>query len=312
VKRSYWTGFLTGAIRGRLSARIRSEDGQARGFAALNDQASGPTLIRFAGKMDAETALIRLFPMSAVGPRVSLDGRVDLTRRTEGVPEPWASDFRGTWFTDAGLGGHIFLRPSSWTDVVPRILLTRLTLFASRIVPVIYVALLVAIAVATLLGRVELSYAALVLLLLPALYVLRRYLEELIIVFRRGGVKRLGFMELAEEQREPTPEISPALLDAQEKSVRFLVLNGFLARATKAVLVILAKRQQVTRKEFDGLALSLGIPTEKVDVTLEALMSSGCVTPIGDLIAITSLGFEYVSWLERTALPPSPFTADQT
>ena len=108
-------------------------------------------------------------------------------------------------------------------------------------------------------------------------------------------MKKAGPFEFDLEQNPPTEQIiAAARLQAQE-SIVFAHLNQFFVLRTKMLLAVLAHSTGgISIADFQGLAVSFGVPAENVDVTISALVQANCAQIQNERIFPTALGQRYV------------------
>ncbi len=307
----FWEGSVFGSNRGRILLRLFPKDSQIDGSAVLFDDLFGRTRIGIqgtavrdqAGKLVGQLALCRF---SGIAPRSSLSGQCTLTI------DPTAGKASGTWDTDIASG---------WIDLAsiatPTITGTTLTWvrwqwsnFAARgvlLLPYVYAAVLALIllldthilqAVADslfashlsqTLDRFQFSTIDLIIVLLPAPFLLQRHIARLLILF---GVERLsiGPIQLAAPRVSLTGDLAGSL-------------DRFFALSTKILLLWLAGKDRVEMVELRTRAQQLGAPTVP---TLTALIVSGCAIVDGQYVIASDLGRDYAAYLMRRVREACP------
>jgi hypothetical protein len=305
----FWSGHLTGTNRGRLLVRLAQHGQSLDAEAIFYDQAFGPTLASLVGTMDGLRAELRIVDMRAGAPVSALDGHFVLTFN-EGFGQA-----TGTWQTDIGTTGYLLLRPvSRWRPgwwVRRRVLAAALLLWnAGRLLlPALYALALVAVIVLTLAGKIALPYSVLVLLLLPGVFILQGRFALLINTLR---LRRVGPVEFEQNAQPPmSVELLGHILQHVEATVRrtmvFFFLDGFLVPRTKVMLAWLSDRQTATREEFAVTAASVGVPSDNLDATIGALISTGLVALTEGRLTVQPLGREYLLHVAQSL--PAPASA---
>lgn len=149
-------------------------------------------------------------------------------------------------------------------------------------------------------SKVQVSYPNVVLLLIPAPYIFRRQLAELVQLFRASGVRKFGPLEFQPLLTEDIRRVITQLIAQHvQETVAFVVLDGFLVVRTKLALIWLNQNQAVDRAQFNGYATAIGIAADNLDATWDALIVSGCCTLVEGRLAITDFGRRYVAYLTR-------------
>jgi hypothetical protein len=301
----FWTGHLTGTNRGRLLVRMRQREQRLDADAILYDQAFGPTLVSLVGILDGLRAELRIVGMQSGAPVSPLDGVLVLAFA------PGFTQATGTWQTDIGTAGHVLLRPSSrwrmgWWFRRAAWRTGLLVWNGGRVLaPALYALTIVAVVVLTLAGITTLPYSVLVLLLLPAIFLLQGRVALLITTLR---VRRVGPVEFEQNPQPPLPieVFTQHVEETVRRSMVFFFLDGFLVPRTKVLLGWLADRDTATRDEFDVTAVSLGVPQDNLDATITALTSTGLVVANEGRLTIQLFGRNYVQHVVQSLPPPAP------
>ncbi len=266
-----WRGYLTGTNRGRLWLRMKEGREGVRGCALFLDQMLGQSVIRLEGSRSDRNVELRILSFQSLAPLAAnpLDGRVKFELAED------LKSATGTWHTDIGTNGSGSVSlgglPGSFQA---RLAAARLRFFWRRHLPSLYtllVGLLVALAASE---RAKLSTPILILILVPAPYVFRRHIAELIHAFR---LRRLGPVEFR-EQGPVSAEVRAAISTATQEAVRFALTDGYFVPRTKQVLLSLVQSRTLTRPDFEKLCAGLGITDENVEATWQALLVAGCAT----------------------------------
>ena len=290
----FWVGRLTGTNRGTLAFKLK----KTRAKLALKDQTWGSTIVHFEGQISENRAefesvdCIGYAPIMPSFVKVSLQIEQDLSKAT------------GDWQTDIGTTGSFTLvkaKRFSWWKKYFEVLIC---LLLHRWGPTFYVAILILVASIDIFSTFATTYPTLVLLLVPAPYVFRHQLLELIESFRSGGVKRLGPLELQEQTQRPSgvggsPWVAPT---GSADSV-FQVLNQTFVPQTKMILLWLALAHlagsNITSSDFDDFAERLNVRNDNRQATWDVLQQNLCMTVSDDRVQITVLGSAYANYLSR-------------
>ncbi len=290
----FWVGRLTGTNRGTLALKLKKN----RAKLALKDQTWGSSIVHFEGQVSENRAEFESVDCIGYAPimpsfiKVSLQIEKDLSKAT------------GDWQTDIGTTGSFTLvkaKRFSWWKKYFEVLIS---LLLHRWGPTFYVAILILVASIDIFSTFATTYPTLVLLLVPAPYVFRHQLLELIESFRSGGVKRLGPLELQEQTQRPSgvggsPWVAPT---GSADSV-FQVLNQTFVPQTKMILLWLALAHlagsNITSSDFDDFAESLNVRNEYRQNTWDVLQQNLCLTVSDDRVQITVLGSAYANYLSQ-------------
>ncbi len=287
----FWKGYISGTNRGSLTMSLNRNGEFFQGVAIVADQEFGPSIIACSGQLTGCQASVNLLRFLGSAPQTPLYGNLKLN-----FGENFDSA-EGTWQTDIGTQGTCKLWPTegwrmSWWLTLA---VTKFRIFLRQHGAIIYASFLIVVAILGLFQKVELSYPTLILLLVPGLYIFRRYLVELIHAFR---VRKLGPIEL-ETQNPLTEDIRRVISQHVQETVAFVVLNGFFVIRTKLLLIWLSQNPPVDRAQFNAYASTIGVPVDNLDATWSALVVSGCAQPEGERIAVTDFGRRYVAHLTR-------------
>lgn len=288
----YWNGHVTGTNRGRVYIRGRRRGETFRARATFDDQVAGATLLWLTGTVKGTTVELRIVDSRGLAPLLPLDGRVRLDF------DPPFQEGEGTWQSDIGTAGtcrvHTGGRVAWWW----RRLTVPVRHLWARHNPVAYMLLLLLVAGLSLTQRITISWPVVLLLLVPAPYVFQLQIIRLIQAFK---VRRIGPVEL--EQNPVTAQVGRVIAEHVQEAVRFLLLDGFFVPRTKLVLLWLAGSGAVDRAQFNAFAAQVGVASDNIDVTLQAIVSVGCAVSEADRIVITDLGRRYVAHLTAPAPP---------
>lgn len=296
---TYWRGYIAGSDRGRLFARLLTTGDSMKAVALVEEQPFGPAFARLAGSRADDAFDLELLEYRSLNPVSPLGGQLTLELAATG------SAATGVWRTELGGSGECRLYAvKAW---LPRWWLARATnglrRYLRKRAPMLYLIALVAVAAAHLTGNLDLNYPGLLLLLLPAPYLFRTQLIELLYSFR---VRRLGPLEL-EVQQAPQVDLLQVVTQQVQQYVGFLALDGFFVPRTKHLLRWLALQGgTVPRERFEDAARILGIPASNLPATLLALTSPGCVEATEVIISVTEFGWAYVRHLgqQNEQVPP--------
>jgi hypothetical protein len=203
----------------------------------------------------------------------------------------------GQWQTDIGTAGAFKISRATFGTIgwYLRILSAKASFAWHKWLPPVYGSFLVVLAVVSIFWNTNISYSALILLLVPVPFVFRRQLAQLIALFHSARIKKLGPIEFNLEQNPPNEQIfAAARLQAQE-GVVFWHLNQFFALRTKVLLAVVAHSNGgLSIADFRNLALAFGAPPENVDVTISAIVQANCAQIQNERILPTVLGQRYV------------------
>jgi hypothetical protein len=287
-----WSGYGQGTNRGKALVRIKRSANTANGLTLkgiLYDEQFGITEAWLSGLVsDDDKAEFRLLDVRGIAPIVPREGGVVLNLKADGRAE-------GQWQTNIGTGGAFNIVRATFgaTGWHLRDLFALASFLWRKCVAPVYGVFLVALAVVSIFFNTNISFPALILLLVPVPLIFRSQLAQLIAFIHMARIKKLGPIEF--EQTPPTAEIAQvARLQAQE-GVVFAHLNQFFALRTKILLAILTHSSGgLSLADFRNLALSFGVPTENVEVTISAIVQANCAQIQGEQIVPTPLGKRYV------------------
>ena len=277
----YWRGYLAGTNRGGVTIKLKQSGIALRAKAIFLDQQFGPTFLDFSGKLEGARAELKLNEFDGSAPLRPLDGTIvlnfDQNLRTA----------EGTWQTDIGTSGGCKLESCScgmlrWGM---KRAVARLRLFLLSWIAALYVLFLIIIALASLTQRVQVSGLTLVLLLLPAPFLLTADLAKLISVFRQARIKKIGPVEF--DQNPPTTDIVAMMTQHAQEAVIFFALNNYFVLRTKVLAIILMQKSSLDHSEFTSIAIALGVQAENVKETCDALVIGRCAQVVSDRITIT-------------------------
>lgn len=258
----------------------------------------GPAIVSLTGKLDGPRSKLQLVHFRGFAPLVPLDGQItlDFDKNTA----------EGSWSTDIGTTGTCKVRVTSMSIAQwwARLGAINFRFCWRKYSDQVYVALLLFVVILDLVRFVQVSYPILILLLMPAPYILRNYLAQLIAMIQAARIKKIGPIEF--EQNPMTQNVRQLITQEVQETVAFLTLDGFFAPRTKLILVWVAQNQAVDRLQFDMYATAtLGVSPDNIDVTLNALIVSRCVTLEDARLTITEMGRRYVAHLIGQARPGS-------
>ena len=293
-----WSGYAQGNNRGKMLLRIKRSPNTANGLTAkaiLYDEQLGVTEARLSGQISGDKAEFRLSEVRGLAPLVPREGQVVLNLKEDGSAE-------GQWQTDIGTAGVFRISRANFDTLgwYLRILSAKASFAWHKWLAPVYGLFLVVLAVISIFFNTNISYPALILLLVPVPFVFRSQLAQLIALIHMARIKKLGPIEF--EQTPPTQEIvAVARLQAQE-GVVFWHLNQFFALRTKVLLAVLAHSNGgLSIADFQNLALAFGAPPENVDVTRDAIVQANCAQIQNERIVPTMLGQRYVQFGLRLA-----------
>ena len=285
-----WQGYLSGTNRAKVVVRIQAIGNGLKGKAIAFDHQFGSTIADLDGKLDGQKAHVRLLNIHARAPMVALDGEIMLN-----FDEAFTvAD--GNWSTDLGTAGMCKIMRSNEWDVhwFWRLRRIKLGWFIMRWRNTVYCIFLLAVAVAALLQRVQIAWQTLILLLLPAPFLFSPHMGRLLAVFHGAKVKKIGPIEL--EQTSPSPEVLAAASPNVQESVAFNELNRFFVLRTKILMGILAHGNGMSLAEFSQYTRAFAVAPENVEMTLAAILQTGCAQLVEDnkKIIPTAWGQRYV------------------
>ncbi len=271
------------------------------------DYAAGPALVSLKGHLKDGHADLQLSAFRALA--VGLGRFLPLSGNLTLDFNPEFSRATGPWRTGIGTNGTCTLESTDlstfrWQIVRSAAYLaiawqyTRLITRAC--LPALYALALFTILILSGLRKFDLSYPEVILALVPAPYVFRNPIAELI---RLWGITKLGPVEL---QRPITDEIRRSIAQQVQDTVIFLSLNTFLVPRTKLMLHWLSSYTTVNRQSFEAFAAHIGVPPENMDNTWNALIASGCARLDQGNLVITEVGRRYVAYLTGQANPALP------
>jgi hypothetical protein len=217
-------------------------NGKLFGKAIMHDQEYGSTILSLEGTLNNLEADLHLRDFIGWAPLIALYGNLKLT---------FTNDFNeaeGTWKTDIETQGTCKFWPKKMRPVLWRIylLINGLRIAVRQYFAPLYLIFLLIIAILAVGGIIEVSWQALVLLLIPAPYLFRKQSIELIQALK---VRKLGPVEL--EQGPVTDEIRLLIARQVQETVAFVLLDGFFVPRTKAMLLWLVQNERVDRTQFN-------------------------------------------------------------
>ena len=283
-----WRGYVSGTNRATIFVRFQQRDDELNAQAVVLDHQFGPSIIQLSGSIENQKAQLRLLSFLGHAPLRPLDGQISIT-----LDEKFGTA-DGNWSTDIGTAGTCKLLRSNESDLrwYYRLRRIRLAWFIMCWRNKVYCTFLFAVAIAALIQRVQISWQVLILLLLPAPFLFSHHLARLVGVFQSARVKKIGPIEF--EQNPPTAEIIAAATQNAQENVAFNQLNQFFVLRTKIMVGILAHSNGMGLAEFGQLARSFGVAAENVEMTLRAILQTGCAQSVGDKITPTDWGRRYV------------------
>jgi len=296
----FWKGYISGTNRGSLTVCLNRQGETLEGQAIVADQEVGSTIVGFSGILAGQQANLNLIRFFGFAPVMALYGTLTLN---------FGNNFEsaeGTWQTEIGTQGACKLwRSEKWSiSWQLSLMANKLCVYFRRHGALIYVSFLTIVGGLALFQKVEISYPALVLLLVPAPYIFRRHLGELIQAYQ---VRKIGPVELGAQH--PLPQEALRVIIEQQiqttvhqqvrEAVTFLALDGFFVLRTKLILIWLRQMQAVERAQFNAYATATGVAADNLDATWSALPVSGCAILAEGRLTITDLGRRYVAHLTR-------------
>jgi hypothetical protein len=264
----------------------------------LRDAAHGVSTISLVGPVSGQSATMRVVRFVPLGP-------TNPTRLTVNLAfAPDYSAATGTWVSDAGTSGDLIIEPddTGWLGWMVRSSRAALRIAAGKIGPWAYGALLVGIGLIDLSEHVEVSYAALILLVLPVPYLFWNFVDQVLSLVRGLRLKRLGPLEF--DQPDLGDRTQGLMVSLQRQALElgvFLVLDRVLVPLTQIVVVWVASKGSVDRPDFETFARSVGIADASLDATWNALIASGCaqLDVESGRLRLTDLGHRYVGHLQQ-------------
>ncbi len=255
----------------------------------------GPTITQMVGKLEGQKADMRFLRFRGEGPILPLDGQVGFT------VDDKIQSADGNWSTDIGSTGICkLLRTDEWeVRWYWRLRQIRLGWFVKRWRNSGYCAFIFFAAVAALQVRIQLTWQTLILLLLPAPFLFSPHLARLLGVFQSARVKKIGPIEI--EQVPPSPEIIAASGQNVQESVAFQELNRFFVLRTKILMGVLAHGNGMTLVDFGQYARAFGVAPDNLEMTLSAILQTGCAQLANQTISPTPWGQRYVRFGLRLA-----------
>lgn len=289
-----WSGYGQGTNRGKILVRIKRSVNTANGLTAkavLYDEQLGITEAWLSGQISGgDKAEFRLLDVRGLAPFMPREGGVVLNLKEDGSAE-------GQWQTDIGTAG-VFRISRAYFDTLGwylRILSAKASFAWHKWLAPVYGLFLVVLAVISIFFNTNISYPALILLLVPVPFVFRSQLVRLIELIHMARIKKLGPVEFELEQNPPISQIIAFVTQQVQESIVFEYLNQFFVVRTKNLLAVVARRSDgLSVAEFRDLAVSFGAPPENVDVTIAAIEQANCARIQNDRIVLTERGQRYV------------------
>jgi hypothetical protein len=283
-----WSGYAQGTNRGKMLLRIKRSANTANGLTAkaiLYDEQLGITQAWLSGLISGgDKAEFRLLDVRGLAPFVPREGGVVLNLKEDGTAE-------GQWQTDIGTAGVFRISRANFDTLgwYWRILCAKASFAWHKWLAPVYGLFLVVLAVISIFFNTNISYPALILLLVPVPFVFRSQLTNLIGMIQAARIRRLGFIEF--EQNPPTAEIVAVATQQVQENIVFSHLNQFFVARTKILLTAVARSNEgLSIAEFRNLALSFGAAPENVDVTLSAIQQANCARIENERVLLTDLG----------------------
>ena len=287
-----WSGYGQGTNRGKILMRIKRSPNTANGLtlkAILYDEQFGITEAWLSGLISGgDKAEFRLLDVRGLAPLVPREGQVVLNLKDDGSAE-------GQWQTDIGTAGAFKIVRANFRTIGwhCRNLFAKASFAWHKWLAPVYGLFLVVLAVISIFFNTNISYPALILLLVPVPFVFRSQLANLIGMIQAARIRRLGPIEF--EQNPPTEEIVALATQQVQENIVFAYLNQFFALRTKNLLAVLARSNDgLSIADFRSLALSFGVPPENVDVTISAIVQANCARIQNERIIPTVLCQRYV------------------
>ena len=287
----FWKGYLSGTNRGSLVMQVKQQGNILLCKAIFEDQTFGPAMLSLEGKLVGTRAELRLINFCGLVLTAPLDGQLILN---------FVQDFRaaeGTWQTDIGTSGickvHVAaISAARWSA---RLFKAKAKLLWGKFASLTYAIFLLAIVIFDFFKILEVSYWNLVLILIPAAYIFRTQLAELIELISTR-VSKLGPVEF--RQTPLTEDLRRVFAQQIQETVGFVALDGFLVLRTKLLLIWL-NQGAVDRAQFNAYATAIGVPADNLDETWGAIITSGCATLAEGKLAISEFGRKYVAHLTQ-------------
>lgn len=292
----FWEGYVTGTNRGVILIKIKQDGNTLNAKALFNDQEFNVSLAEFIGVLHGNHAELRLIRFHSHAPVVPLDGEIKIDFNEE------SHTATGTWSTDIGTSGNFSLRlVSRWrAHWHVRSILYRLISFWQRYAASIYIIGLLIVSIFSIFELCKINYATLILLLVPAPFLLKSQISNLIQIFR---LRKAGPFEFETQIPPPAEDMRQFIGKEIEERLRFLILDGFFVPRTKAILFWLARNQPVTRSQFNTFASSIGVVPDNIQVTWEAILFSVCASYTEDKLTLSELGWRYINHLSLQGRP---------
>ena len=292
-----WSGYGQGSNRGKVLVRIKKSANTANGLTAkgiLYDEQFGITEAWLSGLVsDGDKAEFRLLDVRGIAPIVPREGGVVLNLKADGSAE-------GQWHTNIGTGGAFNIVRATFgaTGWHLRDLFALASFLWRKCMAPLYGVFLVALAVVSIFFNTNISFPALILLLVPVPFIFRSQLAQLIAFIHMARIKRLGPVEFQLEQSPPDPDLLALLANPQvHANIFFAQLNQFFVWRTKMLLTVLARRNDgLSITEFRDLALSFGVPPENIEATLAAILQANCARIANERVFPTEWGQRYVQF----------------
>jgi hypothetical protein len=298
---SYWRGYVTGTNRAEVVAQLKRDGEVLKGRAAINDRIFGAVAVDLSGTLRDQRADLELHGFCGLragtvsGVTLPVTGKLNLNMDLDaGVGE-------GQWETDIGTKGSCRFQkvPYNWFRFSCRIAAAHVL----RWIRLAYLSFLVVMFLLDAGRYLQLSYAGLILALVPGAYLFRFEGMELI---RLLGVKKAWGVEFQQPGPQNLPNTTASYVPPSiQEAVRFVILDQFFALATKIILIWLSAAGTVDRAQFEAVALQTKVPQENIEIIWSVLLSTGCAAFEQNQLRLTEFGQRYVTARLRGLTAPT-------
>lgn len=282
-----WIGSGNGPTFGRLHVRIEGTSESLYGFALSSALDGESEVIEVTGKESGENrAVVELVNYVSDGWRNTPPQHAQITLSVN----PDENSIKGTWATDLGNHGEVHLRKAvGWENILLRIPLSlhkiyrKLKKYLFSRFRYYYFFSVVALALLSIFGYLtqKISTNETVIILLPLVFMFSDKLQNFV---KYMALRKVGPIEF-QDQAKPIEGLNlPRLVSALhgefgERTALFSAITEFFVPRTKYLLrIIVSVEKSISINEFNSYCAKIGISTDNVQATLDALIQTGCIS----------------------------------
>jgi len=285
----YWEGIISGTNRGKIILSIEGAEKTLNAEGIFFDQQLGSSVFKLSGSIEDNSAKMFINDIQGLFGFHPLTGEVNLT---------FTKDFKsaeGQWKSDIGTTGSLKISsfPNQHFNWVMTWWWNQIKIFLSQKCKTIFILFYLTIFILVLLGSIVISFALLILLFTPGLFIFKYEI--------RGLVEALGLKKFAGaefQEIKPIPAPSPTMPPSLSTEIdKILYLDIYFVRRTKMLLIWLGEKDSVDGGQLIKYANFIGIPDLNIKDTLLALSDGGCIKFEDNKYKLSDFGKKYFKHL---------------